>query len=130
MMLPLEQKEALTVQLQQMLENPIAEDQLSLWRDNPITKQFLAEFSLEYLDQLLTETVVVGALIQEGTHGDTLITRQITNPVSETAINTALAAGRIDALQNVITWVPDNLQVITDEDEEGGEGAAPYGIAE
>lgn len=111
-----------------MLEHPISEDQLSHWRNSDITKQFLVEFAIEYLDELLDEGVVMGALIQEGTHAETPVFRQIQNPVEETAINCAISSGRKQALESVLDWTPANLDVETEEKggEDDGDDKSPY----
>ncbi len=86
-------------------ENPISQDDFDRWKNNQVTKMLFLELSERYLENLIEEPVVM-AHAQRISENDTM---HHTNPVEETAINSALKSGRNQVLSTLLEYEPVNL---------------------
>ena len=108
-----QQLEAIQDELSQQREHHITEDNFTLWKNNDITKLFFMELGEQYLEALIKEPVVIASLQRMGE--DSYLAH--TDPVSETAINSAIKAGRVQVFEALLEYVPSNLEREIVEDD-------------
>ncbi len=108
-----QQLEDLQELLSQRREHPITQDEFALWKNSTVTKVFYLEWQEQYLENHIDEPVVV-AHAQRVSDTSTMYH---TNPVEETAINSALKSGRGQVLDEVLSWEPANLDREDKDDE-------------
>ena len=100
------QLQSVQSELSRSREHAISQDDFDLWRDHAVTKMFFLEISERYLSNLVEEPVVVASLEHVG--GERFL--EHSSPVEETAINSALRAGRNQVLETVLEYEPANLE--------------------
>lgn len=93
--------------LSRALEHPISQDAYNHWYQARVTQQFFLEIRERYLANILEEPVTQ-AYLERVAHDGVL---PHTNPVEETAINSALKSGRNEVLESIVSWHPENMEI-------------------
>ncbi len=107
------QLEDVQEQLSTLREHPLSEDNFTHWRNNVVTKTFFLELQERYLENLMDEPVVKSYAERLGEG----VWMSHTNPVEETAINSAIKSGRGEVLEALLTYEPENLDKEVKDDE-------------
>lgn len=78
------------------------------WLASSITQQLFLTIERDYLTALTDETTVMAYLEKCGEDQ----TLPHNDPVSETAINSAIRSGKVAVLSDLIEWQPRNLEEV------------------
>lgn len=105
MKLPQQRLEELEISLKQAKHVITDKDTWERWLHLPITQLMLMEMEHAYLEACVGEPVVMACPIATG---EQPVYRS--NPVEETAINAAIRAGQLQALETVLMYEPINLE--------------------
>lgn len=105
--------EAIRRELSRQRQSLIKGDHYSSWLKSPLTRLFMLELKEQYLENVLDEPVVKAHLERVG--GDAALMH--TNPVEETAINSAVKSGRDQVFKAVLEWQPINMEKENDAED-------------
>jgi hypothetical protein len=89
----------------------ISREQFNAWKNLPVTQQFFLELAEMYYDNVTREPVVIAhaQVAAQNSAGEPILFAH-TNPVEETAINSALKAGRVQVMEALMEYQPSNLE--------------------
>lgn len=91
------------------LDNEVlSQAKFKAWLSSPITQHLLLTIEAAYLDGLIDDPTEI-AHLELGGEGRSL---PHTDPVSETAINSAVRSGKIAVLTDLLEWQPGNLEEV------------------
>jgi hypothetical protein len=89
----------------------ISKEEFNVWKNLRVTQQFFLELAEMYYDNVTREPVVIAhaQIATQNKAGDPVLFAH-TNPVEETAINSALKAGRVQVMEVLMEYKPSNLE--------------------
>lgn len=85
----------------------LPQDSYSNWRHHQVTKLFFLELEELYLETLLEEPVRKSYIERVGAE----MTLSHTDPVSESAINSALRSGKLSVLEGLLDYRPVDMEI-------------------